>query len=416
MKKRFTAYLLLSAILCSLLFSGCSKETTIDGKDAEENGIRMDRYLTLYSEGWDGYGYLGADIDFAQMKEDCGNHLTADATEDRLAAIFEDLQSNDIVENTENDGALKNGDIVEFVVSVPKDLQSLVTVELKPAAVKYTVKGLEDFSGVDPFEFIDVYYKDGVGTYALSETATSMILTPLGIEQTLTGITVNADAGKEYRNGDTVYVKLSDETISSYAEKYKDDFFTRTEGEILLKYLPELPATEDQAREFLSLFSEECQDNANYAVKSLMDNKTDEETTVECIGRMLYFNENTNYTEGDWSNHNQLVLIYKITSVSNTDGWYTYMAYHGDMVFAWILNRGTIELERSTTDGLGYSLVDDPRYYDKDSTPFECNGKTYYGQMNLKDLIAALGNRFTTNKSYDHLVVTDSLAGYVTEY
>ena len=443
--KRLATCLLLCIFICSLLFSGCSsEEASSEAKDQtdalvqEDLSIALDQYLTIYAEGWDGYGYVGVDMNLKQLKEDCREFLIEDnatssssgsnnkTVAERFDDVFEKLTSNDFALNNENDGSLKNGDVVEIAMVAPEKLQALLTVPLEETVLKYTVKTLDPFTPIDPFERINVSYEDGIGTYTLYETASTVIPSPLGTEATITGIIVEAEEGKEYHNGDTVYVKLSEETISSYTEKYGDNYFSRTEGLIELKYLPELPFTENQARELINSLSEVCLDNANYAAKDLMDYTSKEETSVEHIGSMLYYNNGGSHTKGDNLAYNQLVLVYKVTSPSNSEGWYTYMAYSGDMVFAWKLNRGTTFLERTTVDRYSNSLDSHFRFYDNDyfcdggtdgvPTTFDLNGKTFTGHLRIEDVFAAIEKNCLQERSYDHLVVTDSLASYITEY
>jgi hypothetical protein len=372
------------------------------------------------------------------LKEDCREFLITDnaissssssnnkTVAERFDDVFKKLDSNDFALNNPNDGSLKNGDVLEIVMVAPEQLQSLLTVPLEETVLKYTVKTLKPFAGIDPFELINVDYENGIGTYTLSKTASTIFQSPLGNEAMITGISVEVEEGKEYRNGDTVYVKLSEESISLYEEKYGENFFTRTEGVIELKYLPELPVEENQARELINSLSEVCLNNANHAAKSLMDYTSKDETSVEHIGSMLYYNNEGNYTQGNNRNYNQLVLVYKVTTPSNREGWYTYMAYSADMVFAWKLNRGTISLEKTTVDRYSYSLEASFQYYDSDfyckggvdgvPTTFDLNGKTFTGHLRIEDVFAAIEKNCLQERSYDHLVVTDSLSAYLTEY
>lgn len=281
--------------------------------------------------------------------------------------------------------------------------------------------------GFDPFQFISFMYSGEVGEYALSQNATTIIIGPDGQAYQIGGIEVSREEGKPYYNGDTVHVKLPENAITSLNEKFGEDFLKRTEADIKLEHMPELPDTAEKAKQFLEILDEPCLDNASYAVRKQMNSTTKTETEVELVGSMLYYMDaGKTVSNSKYCHYNQLVLIYKVTNEKMPGGWYTYMAYNGDVILNWVLNKGTIQFERATSDAYGNRLMDDYRYYhsederiyDSKGFPmsFDVEGVTYPGHTALADAIQSMKVNAIGEAVYDHLVVSDSLADYIDAY
>lgn len=440
--KKVVATALAAAMICSLFLTGCGsadKSGKSNLKSIKKHGIQMEDYLTLSVEGQDGYGKLYAELDIDRLREDCSNFLVSSVEEIHMVSpncyTVEDYleRSLDVdtyeVVDCDTVMELSNGDKLEVYVDVPDDLDRVLTVEVNASVVEYTVKGLEEFKGVDPFQFaccsyVELATIDGEVGYKLVDALKALVLLPDGDHEYLY-CSVDVQEDKIYKRSDSVRVYLSDDVMQRYTERYGDNLFTRTEMELSLETMGYLP-TGNQAADVFTYMDEKSLDNAVYATKHFMDDCTDTETTVENIGMMFFYDDDGVLNDSSsWKWYNQIVFINKVTNDLYPDGWYTYMAYNGYVGVAYQLNKGTIEMEKCIADSIGSHLDDDYRRYYNEypgmyrgdyPMSFDYNGVQYPGHRDLTDVFTALTANMSVLSEYDHLIVTDSLKGYVQEY
>lgn len=435
--KKILSVVLAATMVCGLMLTGCGNNTnttptepTLNIKDVEKNGIQMEDYLILTTKGYDGYAELRFEIDFDRLKADCSKFLMDTTSAERLDEIFAHTYTHMLVkcDNTYN---LSNGDKMDILVTVPDELNSLLTVEIHDSEVIYNVKGLEKFDGIDPFKFVGVKYiklveVDGEVGYTLNSYVSGPAELPNGGRTTFV-MTSNIEDGKAYKLGDTIHLSISENDIKNNKEQYGENIFKATEIDLKLSdvmcYLP----TGDNARDIFTYMDEPCSDNVDYATKKMMDSITETETSVERVGMIFYYdNEGKLFEENGEKFYNQLIFIYKITNEAHPEGWYSYMAYNGYMCVGYHLNYGTVKMEKCTGDIYGSHMMDDYRYYHSEderiyrnsSVPmsFEDNGVKYPGHKDLADTFAAMKANMPVLEKYDHLIVTESLAEFVTEY
>lgn len=443
--KKILALGLAIVMTCGLFLTGCGgnegPNNEVSEQEIAKKGIQVENYLELYTDGYDGYAKLYADLDIARLKEDCSKFLVDETVElpfarpgcevpaDYLDYYFDGKDAYNFV-RCENPQNLSNGDKVEVAVQLPYELASLLTVEVEEETIiSYNVKGLEKFEGIDPFKFANFTWRDLVSTgsengYDLGYAST-LILLPDG---TSTQITLGADLeeGKIYTRADKVRVYVKDEMVAQYEERYGEGIFKSTEFELPVDRIGYLP-TGDNAKDVFEYMDEKCLDNVDYATKKMADSVTDTDTTVERIGMMFFYDNEGTLEKSDrpYKFYNQLVFVYKITNDVNPDGWYTYMAYNGYVAVGYQLNKGTIELEKCVGDIYGSHLMDDFRYFQNEHpkmskgefpSSFEYAEKEYPGHIALADVFKAIEQNMEGYAEYDHLIVTDGLKDYVKGY
>lgn len=447
--KKILAMSMAFIIACGLLLTGCDKDNKehnggVSEQEIAQNGIQMENYLTLYTRGKDGHARLYADIDFIALKKDCAKFLVddvsdipkyvsqryqAETVEEYLEYIFKYVETYDLVESDKYE-KLSNGDIVNITVGLPDRLEYILSVPAAEATIQYTIKGLEKFEGIDPFEYTNFSYLelvsvDGTVGYELYPSAKPLIIRPDGTYETIF-CDLDLEDGKISMPGDTFHLSLDESDVSRYVKEYGENVFTRTEADVKLERIGYLP-TGDNAADVFKYMDEECLDNVDYAAKDLMDEVTKSETSVERIGMMFFYDDEgvLERRDSSYKFYNQIVFIYKVTNGSHPEGWYSYMAYNAYVTISWRLDFGTLEYEKCVGNIYGFSLNDNYLYYRNEHPQifrgefpltFEYEGCEYPGHLDLSDVFTAIKTNLYSVGEYDHLIVTDELKDFVDVY
>lgn len=442
--KKLIAILL--ALVTALSLCACggqdgNTENTVNVKDVMKNGLQMEDYLTLSIKGCDGYAKLYAELDLERLQEDCklflredaleiaNRHLKSETINEYIKKIFAGLDTYDLVEADIYEN-LSNGDRAEVTVSVPEHLESILSVEIKGAEITYTVRDLEKFQTTDPFATVAIYYlgfasADGRNGYNLSGRAYATVRMPDGTVTKVPG-SVDVEEDQVHFRGDTLHVTISEETVQKYRDQYGIDVFTRTEEDVVLEKIDYLPVG-DGAREIFEVIDDECLSNVDAATKSIMDDCTESETTVERIGMMFFYDDEGVLTKRNdpMKFYNEIVFIYKITNDTHPNGWYSYMAYNGSVCIYWHLDEDTLEYEKQVAGYFAGHLTEKTMYYQSEKPSknnrnypcyFEYEDCKYPGHETLEEVFTSLWANMQGADEYGHLIVTDSLKDYVEEY
>ena len=450
--KKILSVVLVAIMACGLLMTGCGGgneevpgDPTMNIQEVEKNGFQMEDYLVIKPQGYDGYATINCYVDVARLKADCSVFLVDAANNEELQrtfpecetptefldAIFKKVDGNRLVMMERGKSQFSNGDVVNLQVQAPNWLYAILNVEINDSTVEYKVEGLKEYKGIDPFQYVDLSYRDlaeidGEIGYIMSKSAGGYVELPNGKKETIV-LNVHIEEGKVYKASDTVHLSVDETWIGPREEKYGEGIFVRTEADVKLSdVMGYLPAG-DRVRDIFTYMDEICLDNVDYATKKMMDAVTKTETSVERIGMMFYYDEEGKlFKENDKKFYNQIVFVYKITNEAHPEGWYSYMAYNGYLGVGYELNYGTVALEKCTGDVYGSHMKDDYRYYHNEderiyknpSVPmsFKENGVKYPGHLDLADMLAAMKANMPVLEKYDHLIVTEALAELVEEY
>lgn len=449
--KKILSVVLAATMVCGLMLTGCGNkaevptEPTMNIKDVEKNGFQLEDYLTIETRGYNKYALIDAHFDRERFKEDCAKFLKEEVNtpaledyypgcktpQEYLDALFKATYFDGLIDCESDVDKVSNGTTVHISMRVPDFLGDLLTVSVEDAMFEYKVKGLEDYDGIDPFKYVllsytDLVEVDGEIGYTLSSYASGPAELPNGARVTFPMV-VAVEEGKVYKPSDTVHMTIDTSRIQNYEAEYGEGIYKATEMDVKLSDIMAYLPVGENARDIFTYMDEICLDNVDYATKKMMDSVTEAETSVERVGMMFYYDEDGKlFKENDKKFYNQLIFIYKITNEAQPNGWYSYMAYNGYMSVGYNLNYGTIELEKCTGDIFGSHMMDDYRYYHSEDEriyraseapmSFEENGVKYPGHLELADVFTAMKANMPWLEQYDHLIVTDAIAEFISEY
>lgn len=294
---------------------------------------------------------------------------------------------------------LKNGDKITISFDAYSDAR--MGMEIEDQTIEYTVRGLQDFAPVDPFENLTVFSR-GIEnrTYAGNET----VIMDKG-EFFILYLDSNLDTSSPIHEGDVVHFSVSD-----WAKKYfGEEFFTRTEADIPVK-LSTLPNQENAHAVFTSLSSIELNRLDRY----------DKETTWELVGMMLYYNNPDHEIENTQNPQNQLICVYKCSNDAMPQGWYSYTAHRNTVMLNTGFNLVTEKTEIRVVDDRESFLSGEPRtereLAQNYPISFTENGVEYLGHRSLSELFQAIDANLIQTSPYDHLAVSDSLKDQIEEF
>ena len=435
MKKRLTSLLILCALMCTLL-TGCSSST-----------VNLNKYVVITDEGYDGYGTISVKFDYEKLIEDYEKKLTdnidssifGDKTP-KLAAtyVFEDQKPYEL--SYEASDSLKNGDKIEFTWKTNEEaiemLKGILEVNIKFKNFTHTVKDRKAVIEVDPFNNIDYGYSSFSGNSTINKV-TALYTTESG-----TNLEWQLDFDKSkngsWSNGDTISLSIKDENAIENAAREHGVKFTRTAADVKIEALRYFPT--QNPKEIFEYFSEEDKKNVIEAVKDKYKNY-DGKIKVEYVGAMYYYTDPIDFTQSNYDENNRFVLVFHITNGIEPDGWYTYMTPSMPTVDSVYIKidkdedgkiakktvwggKYLVKTSFPTSEGSYISERKNTQTQTGPATSFAYNDVNYEGSQTIKDCIETFTYYNITNdattvkneKTFNHLVVTDSLKEYVKEY
>lgn len=429
-KKTLVIAFLMMVSLIGGVFTGCGSPT-----------VNLNDYVKITTSGYDGYGQLYASVDTDQLIEDYSDYLTDKSLDTQyfgnqtpaLAAdfVFSNYDPYELVYDAGEN--LKNGDKIEFTwntsESAIETLKGILKVNIKFTNFTHTVADLEALVECDPFENVKMAYYGISGSASVNEydSVVSVSAGDRAIE-----FDIDAADAKDLANGSTVHISLKDvETPEYYAEHYGISL-TQTEADVVVKGLDYYP--QDGTQEVFECITEKSYANALAAVKTNYEDYVGQ-MQYEFVGAVYYYNEGEKKADPDYSlflnQHNRLVLIYRLNNGVYPNDWYTYIAPNDNVVIRQMEQEDGKTI-KTTTFSKYYTNCDDDAFLEKLGnywaehtylwggpeypTQFKYDGLRYAGHQTLEECLEAITVNLIGDKSYDHLVATDSLADYVTEY
>lgn len=180
------------------------------------NTINLNKYITIESSGYNGYGSVYATIDWDAIEKKYGSKVsfTSDAKKEYGGFLswttpIEVLQSDVDVEFDRDTRHLSNGDQLEYTIDVDDEIAKYLKCKLKYKAGSYTVSDLEEVDTFDAFADLDVEFS-GIspdGKANLNYTGTLMHSYDFSCDKT-SGLS----------NGDVVTVTIDEDTAASYVQ------------------------------------------------------------------------------------------------------------------------------------------------------------------------------------------------------
>ena len=439
MKKGLSILLVLCAIMCTLL-TGCGG-----------SAVNLNDYVVITDEGYDGYGTISVKLDYEKLIEDHEDKLTDKNIDSsifgvktpKLAAAFVFEAQKPYELSYEESDTLKNGDKIEFTWETNENaietLKGILEVNIKYSKFTHTVKDLEALTEVDPFDNIDYSHASFSGNGTISK-ATALYTTESGSKLEWS-LDFDKSKNGSWSNGDTISLSISDEKADEIAAKNHGVKLTRTTADIKLEAFRYFPT--QNPKEIFEYFSEEDKQNVIEAVKDKYK-KYAGNIEVEYVGAMYYYTDPIDFTKTSYEKNNRFVLVFHVTNDIEPDGWYTYMSPSMPSVESVYIKidkaedgkitrktvwggKSMVQTKFPTSEGSYISERKHTQTKNGPATYFTYNNLYYEGSQTIKDCIETFTYYNVTNvttifknekveKSFNHLVVTDSLKEYVKEY
>ena len=284
--------------------------------------INLNKYVTVYAEGFEGYGYAQVEFDYASFYEDFGRDLheiiqrqevneqkktssSVNSIEANYAEACEKFLEECVDSHLFNGELLNEGDT--FTLHwVCKDATALnkYGCRLRYKDIEYTVKSLQEAVTFDPFEGVEIEF-EGMGPSGRA------YLEAKPVSPAAKNMRYNLDVNSELSNGDKVTITISgdpEELVQQCIEKYGMVPSSLTK-EITVSGLDSYISRNAQiSEEALAAMQQQAQDAYN---ARMAKNPQAGETLVafDYLGNYLLANKDQDMFGGEY---NRLYLVYKV--------------------------------------------------------------------------------------------------------
>lgn len=428
---RVFASVLLLAGLAGILLTGCSF-----GKPT----VKLNDYVVVTCEGYDGYGTIYASVDYSQIVEDYADRLSEDLDSElfgsktpEIAAEFAFNYYEPFALAYKSPDNAKNGDKIKFSWNTSErgieKLQEVLDVNFDFEDLTYKVKDLKSLEKVDPFEQVNQNYFGISGNATPSGYGTAVV----NINDSEITFDLELDTDQTVQNGDTIKVAIdvNEDEADSLARNY-GIILSRTEAEILVDGLPYY--AQKNPKEIFDCITAE---SFSHAEKAMLDNYKDYigQITVSYVGAVYYYADTLDFESYQSNPNNQLVLVYHVDNGVYPGGWYSYVAPNADVLIKYIKNEDGSTTKSVVTEDLyiSYDALSDKlgnyfyeyiTYWDgpEIATHFIYEDLYYEGHKTLEETISAIETNLIKGqeniygqkieKRYNNVIASESLQEY----
>ena len=295
------------------------------------SGINLNKYMSLETEGYEGYGKTKLSIDWDAIEKKYASKMsfTEAAKEEygmflSMMSPVEILRENVRVE-VDKSSDLSNGDELKYTWHVNEEkINKYVKCKLKWKDGEYKVSSLKKVEKMDAFSGLELQFSG---------------IAPNGevkLQYNGKGIDVSdfrCDKTSELENGDTVTVTLSEDAIPKLVESYGmvpqemkkqytvsglDKYISKTEeiDPVTIKALQDQAWDEYQEYMANSWSKEASLESFDYLGTYLLTNKSKEEWEQNRLYLVYRVKSRINYS-GSYGNYNQVNDIYWFISFPN---------------------------------------------------------------------------------------------------
>jgi hypothetical protein len=267
------------------------------------NTIKLDKYLTVQTTGYDGYGTATATIDWDAIEKKYGSKLSlTSAAKNEYGGFLGMMTPIDAIKDCvsvkfEKSSGLSNGETIAYTWDVDDNLSKYVKHKVKFKNNKYTVAGLTKVGTFDAFADLDVKFS-GVAPNASAK------LNYTGSEMSYYDF--NCDKRSGLSNGDIIKVTIDDSKFKYYAKnlgKVPANLEKEYKVEGLESYLTKISQIDEVA-----LTAMQHQATDVYNAKMAQDwGEGEALESLTYIGNYLLAVKN----KDSWGSNNNLYLIYK---------------------------------------------------------------------------------------------------------
>lgn len=269
--------------------------------------IKLDDYLTIEVNGYDGYGTAAVMIDWDGIEEKYGDKLDYTSRGEKEFSWLDPMAvlQLSIRVSLDDVNGLSNGDILTYTWNVDEELYTYIKCNMKYSDDSYTVEGLEEVGTFDAFADLEVHF-NGISPYA------SLTYDYYGLQ--LTRYDFSCDKTEDLKNGDTVTVSIADRGVDYYINHY-GMMPTSFEKEYVVSGLDEyVDSYEKLSEDFIAELKSETEDTI-FAYTAGSYNATTSMTDLAYAGYIFTSRKDGGYS----SNYNMLYIIYSGT-VSGSNG------------------------------------------------------------------------------------------------
>ena len=273
--------------------------------------IKIDEYISIETDGYDGYGTAKATIDWKRIEKKYGDkiELTSKAKK-QYGGFFSGVKPVDVLKELvevkiDKKSDLSNGDKVKYTVKLDKDLKKYVKCKIKIKNGTKTVKKLEKVGKFDPFEDLTVTFE---GISPNGEVEYKYDGEQLGYYDFSFSETYGL------KNGDKIKVTINDD-MEYYAEQY-GEVPEKLEMEYEVKGLDEYVSSfSDISKEYF----EELKEEAEETVNSYVEDNYDDTYSLADLEYSGYVFNGVKDVEDHYYDFNSLYLVYS-GNVSDSEG------------------------------------------------------------------------------------------------
>lgn len=327
--------------------------------------IDLNKYVTVETEGYDGYGKAKITVDWEAIEEKYGDKVSY--TDEGKKKFKSTYKSNKAIERVadavsikvDKKSGLSNGDKVEYKWNVNSELEKYYDVKLKYKDDSVTIEGLEEIATFDVFADVEV-------TFSGMSPSGSADVRYVGSDG-LAGYYFTVDKYNDLKNGDTITVSVNEDYMEDYIRSYGKKPSEKSKT-YTVSGLPEYIDSFDKlSADFVSEIKKETEDTiASYVAKNYS-----EKASLSNLEYSGYIFETVNKSDYRSSSSNGVYIIYK-GDVSHSEG-----AFNTAKVYFPVFFSGLTEEEGTMKYGnkngiYGYSSLDNRAYTNGYTNPLTC--------------------------------------------
>lgn len=265
--------------------------------------IKLDKYLVVETEGYDGYGTASVNIDWDAIEKKYGSKMSfKSAAKNELGGFINMMTPVDALQEyvsvtAEKNSGLSNGEVITYTWSVNEEFSKYIKCKVKCKDGSFKISGLTKVGTFDAFADLMVEFS-GVapnGSANLNYTGSEM-----------RNSDYNCDKTSGLSNGDTVKVIIDENAIEYYAKnlgKVPAELEKEYKVAGLESYLSKISEIDESA-----LKSMQQQASDVYNAKVAQDWEEGESLeSFTYLGNYLL----TAKDKDSWGTNNYLYLIYK---------------------------------------------------------------------------------------------------------
>ena len=317
--------------------------------------IDLDKYLSIETSGYEGYGTAEVKLDWEAMEKDHGSSMifTEEAKKEAGGFLFlttpMDYIKDCVKVELDPVNNLSNGDTVTYKWAVKDELSKYLKCKFKYEDGEYIVSGLDAVGSFDVFSDIDIEFS-GVSPYGEAK------INYTGSE--LSVYDFECYPTDDLKNGDKIQVTLKDPNMTYFANQFgKVPESTAKEYTVsgLDEYIKSLEDINDEDKNRLK-------DEAVNAVKSYIQSYEDDTAfsdEPEYMGYIVGLCKSE--PVWDWENYNNLYFIYK-ASVTSSDSTI------GDLYLP-VQFANVFKIQNGSIDSI---IPNEVTSYDKRNSLFDC--------------------------------------------